>query len=154
MNGSGPEGADIQSVMQEFKRHHKLQLEFCNKLEHFADGLPNRIDTQECLVVSRDIYPVVHEAHQFEESTLFPILRASRDKDGRLDQNLERLRFEHWEDESFAEEISDTLRNLVDDPAAANMEKLAYMLRGFFDGIRRHIAFEVEHFSPMLEKLG
>ena len=32
-----------------------------------------------------------------------------------------------------------------------NFEALSYMLRGFFEGLRRHIAFEVEHLMPILD---
>jgi len=67
-------------------------------------------------------------------------------------KKLERLRYEHWEDESFAEEICDELKLLVNNPNKAVIDKLSYMLRGFFEGMRRHIAFEVEYLLPELNK--
>lgn len=31
-----------------------------------------------------------------------------------------------------------------------NAEAIGFMLRGFFEGLRRHIAFEREHVLPMI----
>ena len=66
---------------------------------------------------------------------------------------LERLQYEHWKDESFAEEVSDGLIKFVSDSDHPSADTLAYMLRGFFEGLRRHIAFEVEHILlPLLRQ--
>ena len=69
-----------------------------------------------------------------------------------LNRSLERLKYEHWEDESFAEEVSDGLIRFVSDPDHPSPDTLAYMLRGFFEGLRRHIAFESEHILPLLRR--
>ena len=65
---------------------------------------------------------------------------------------LERLQYEHWKDESFAEEVSDGLIKFVSDSDHPSADTLAYMLRGFFEGLRRHIAFEAEHILPLLRQ--
>ena len=144
--------SDIETILG----HHKSQLELCDRLEKLADSLPNNYDPQECLSISWALYPTIRAAHKFEEEKLFPILIPAKKNGAKITSNIERLRFEHWEDESFAEDISLALRQLISEPARTNIDKLSYMLRGFFEGLRRHIAFESEHILPILQsqKLG
>lgn len=140
----------VASIVTELLDHHKKQLDLCARLETLADSLPNNIDSQECLSLSWQIYPIVREAHRFEEETFFPILFLSKQDKSSVSESLERLKFEHWEDESSAEDISISLRQMISDPAKANVEKVSYQLRGFFEGLRRHIAFETDHLLPMI----
>ena len=137
-------------IRNKLLEHHEGMLNLCTKLEQIADFLPNIHDIQECLVICRDLFPIIKNAHNFEESILFPLLHDAQQDAVALDKNLERLRYEHWEDESFAEEISDVFRAYIDEPSKTEAEKLAYMLRGFFEGIRRHIAFETEYLVPLI----
>lgn len=137
-------------LVVELYRHHRKQLEICDRLEKLADSLPGDIDRQECLSISWQIFPTIKAAHEFEEKELFPALTKKCVDPETLSKSLERLRFEHWEDESSAEDLSVALRSVVSDPKRENPDKLAYMLRGFFEGMRRHIAFETEHLLPQL----
>lgn len=132
--------------------YHQAQLDMCRRLERIADNLPLAMDSQAFLQLSRTVYPVVKSAHEFEEQSLFPLLEHKMAHEDRLLQSIERLKFEHWEDESFAEEIGDGLLIYVTDPDRQNPEALSYMLRGFFEGLRRHIAFEAEHVLPLLDR--
>ena len=141
----------IKTIIAELRVHHSRQSSLCKELEALADGLPSSIDNQHCLTIARQIFPKVRKAHEFEEQTLFPMLDALHGRDVELRNSLERLRFEHWEDESFAEDLSISLRQYGSSNETSVGDKLAYMLRGFFDGLRRHMAFEAEHLVPMLE---
>jgi len=152
MNDEQVEKQDCEALRQQLLAHHKIQLQLCEELEEIADTLPNVSNTQKVLIICRDILPIVKTAHQFEEKTLFPVLTPSQADDNTLSRNLERLRYEHWEDESFAEEICEELKLLINNPNNAVIDKLSYMLRGFFEGMRRHIAFEVEYLLPVLNK--
>lgn len=127
-----------------------LQLQLCEKLELLADSLPNKLDEQNCLVVAKSILPVLIDAHDFEENVVFPALNLHITDKDRLDTTLERLKFEHWEDESFAEELRVCLVDLVKDRDLNQVNSISYMLRGFFEGVRRHVAFEREHIMPLL----
>ncbi len=138
-------------VAKELGFHHRCQTALCNTLESIADNLPSSVDNQQCLSVARRIFSTVRKAHEFEERTLFPLLEALPQPVDGLHDSLERLRFEHWEDESFAEEVSESLREYGAGGNRADGEKLAYMLRGFFEGLRRHMAFEAEHLLPLLQ---
>lgn len=141
------------SALAQMNDHLQAQGHLCSILESLADRLPDKLDSQECLHVARTIYPIVRRAHEFEEQKLFPLLEERFASDASLKEAIHRLRFEHWEDESFAEEIADSLLNFVRDRAKANTEALGYMLRGFFEGLRRHLAFEREHICPILRNL-
>ena len=144
--------ANIKMVCSTMLTHHEEQIALCRKLEEIADELPEISDTQMCLRLARQIHPMIRSAHDYEEKTLFPMLMTIENTDGSLKSTVERLRYEHWEDESFADEVADALIRFVTDKASSNAETLAYMLRGFFEGLRRHIAFEREHIVPLLCK--
>ncbi len=145
-SGGSPNGTVETTLL----RHHHALLGLCDQLEALADQLPDATDVQRCLTLSRSILPMIKRAHEFEEHTVFPgLLQAARNQPG-LDQSIQRLHFEHWEDESFAEELADALHEFAIGSRRANTESLSYMLRGFFEGLRRHIAFETEHLLPIL----
>ena len=143
--------SEVKNVIVELRVHHSRQANLCDELEALADSLPSSVDNQHCLTIARKIFPTVRQAHEFEERILFPVLSALPGCGAELGNSLERLRFEHWEDESFAEELSDSLRQYGSAEGGRDGEKLSYMLRGFFDGLRRHMAFEAEHLLPMLK---
>lgn len=139
------------SIGSFFFCHIKGMLKLCNALETIADTLPNQVDRQLCRNVSRLISPVVDAAHQFEESVLFPVLEPQIQANKALAQTVKRLKDEHHEDEDFAHEISESLERLSHGQAV-DTGQLSYMLRGFFEGMRRHIACEKEFIFPLIEQ--
>ena len=141
------ETPSILGVLEQMSTLHKAQLSLCNRLEDLADNLPDRFNSQTALIIARQIGPTIKQAHQFEEKTLFTLLPADEE---RTKQSLERLKFEHWEDEASAEDLADALISYARDAKPELAGKLAYMLRGFFDNLRRHIAFESEHILPLI----
>lgn len=129
---------------------HAQQLLLCDRLEAIADSLPDRVDRQACLHLARAIHPLVAGAHTMEEDLLFPALAARWGKVPGMMQTIERLKFEHFEDMGFAEELCDALMAIGQGDARLPPEALGYMLRGFFEGLRRHIAFEQDMLLPLL----
>lgn len=125
-------------------RAHTEQLALCRELEDIADSLPANINRQKCIYAAKALGPLIKGIHHYEETVLFPQLQSNPDATEALGPTLERLKFEHCEDECFAEELTDALLKLGSGDRV-NMEAVGYMLRGFFEGIRRHIAFEREH---------
>lgn len=138
--------------LSDLENHYQALLGLCNALEKIADNLPDNVDAQECLYVARSIYPVVKSAHEYEEKSVFPHLE-TLDSDAELAGNLDRLHAEHWEDESFAGELQDALIEFVTNPGSSNPETLGYMLRGFFEGLRRHVAFERNFFPQRFQAI-
>ena len=137
--------------------HHFRQIlddkdSFCDRLEMTADRLPDEVNAQDGLVLAQDIMPLILHAHQFEENTVYPQLLASPETPADLQVIIDRLRFEHLGDEEFAGDLCICLRRFVTNRDSANVEALAWMLRGFFEGLRRHVAFERDHILPLLER--
>jgi len=129
-------------------KHCMIQIDMCDALEEIADSLPRKFNKQQCLQVAHALYPSIKSAHEFEEQYLFPTLDSLTEDDKTLGASLERLRFEHWEDESYSQELAETLLDWVRGQSKYDPETIGYMLRGFFEGLRRHIAFEREHIIP------
>lgn len=138
-------GREMEPLFERLNLHLLAQKQLCDQLERIADGLPRHVDHQQCLIAAQAVYPVVMAAHSFEEKELFPAIIKADPIHPNISEILERLHGEHWEDESFAQEIADALRGFVSG-REHNVDKLSYMLRGFFEGLRRHIAFEKEMF--------
>jgi hemerythrin-like domain-containing protein len=123
---------------------HREQLSLCDQLEEIADSLPSSVNRQKCIYAAKALGPLIKGAHHYEEHVLFPWLEQSSPGDDSLRETVSRLKFEHCEDECFAEELTDALLRLGSGNPV-NIEATGYMLRGFFETMRRHIAFEREH---------
>lgn len=128
------------------KRAHLEKLQLCAALEKIADTLP-RVDPLACLTLANAIVPLLRDSHEYEESVIFPAyetaLANNRD-------SARRLRAEHVEDECFAAEVTEILLAIGHGKTIDNAEAVGFMLRGFFESLRRHIAFEREHVLPMI----
>jgi hemerythrin-like domain-containing protein len=124
------------------KKAHDAQLTLCAALEEIADSLPASVSRQKCIYAAKSLIPLVNGVHRYEEEALFPLLESKGAGDPELTVSITRLKFEHVEDECFAEELTDTLTRLGSGDDTVNAEAAGYMLRGFFGAIRRHIAFE------------
>ncbi len=125
---------------------------FCKRLEMAADLLPDGIEAQDCLLLAQSVVPLIKRAHEFEEQVIFPALLAATEAPTGLPQTIDRLRFEHLGDEEFASDLCISLRQFVIDRNSANIDALSWMLRGFFEGLRRHIAYERDHILPLVQK--
>jgi len=147
---TSPTNLGLEPMARKMSEHMNLIFNLCCQLEHIADQLPDNVDKQDCLLVARSIHPVVKHAHEFEENVLFPVLREKIHDDQLLEQTLQRLQGEHLEDESYAEEVHHGLISFVSGLSEVSIDSLSYMLRGFFEGMRRHLAFEREHVLPLL----
>lgn len=134
-----------------FCKYIQQQEAMCLELENIADGLPNQIDAHSCLSTAQQLLPLVKLAHGFEEEQLFPALLARPASADGLPETIERLKFEHWGDEDFAEQVYHQIRAYVAKPEPSLVEPLAWTLRGFFQSMRRHIAFEREFLLPILK---
>ena len=140
----------LGELRRKLQSHHAVKSSLCTALERIADKLPDEADMLICRYVAKSITSVVRRAHEFEENELFPALQAALPGNSLLQESLVKLSAEHTEDLSFAEEIEDVLTTFADDPHRVNAETLGYMLRGFFESLRRHVAFEREMLLPLL----
>lgn len=116
-------------------------LRLCDRLEMIADCLPGA-DSSICLAISDELEQLVDATHALEEEALFPLLVAVNRVE--LDKTIARLRQEHLSDSSSAEEVSEILRGLAVGRPDLSADAIGYLLRSFFDAMRRHIRGELE----------
>lgn len=136
-----------------WKEAHRLQLALCDDLESIADSLPSGIVNQDCLLAAKSLGRLIRDVHAYEEETLFPALARVFPASGEFASAVDRLTFEHLADECYADDIAEKLLHVGTGGRDVNMEALGYMLRGFFEALRRHIAYERDHFSSAVEML-
>ena len=127
------------------RKAHSEQLLLCDRLEEIADSLPDGVNRQKCIYAARALGPMIRGVHRYEEDVVFPMIAGLLKGDEKIEATLSRLRYEHCEDECFAEELTEALQHLGAGAEDTNVEAIGYMLRGFFEAMRRHIAFESEH---------
>jgi hemerythrin-like domain-containing protein len=120
----------------------------CDQLETIADSLPYRVDRLQCVRVANVLLPFLRESHRYEEEVLFPAFERGMMAPATSGETVRRLKSEHVYDECAAEEITEKLMWIGRGGDIANPEALGFMLRAFFDPVRRHIAFERDHVIP------
>ncbi|WP_348627026.1 hemerythrin domain-containing protein [Mesorhizobium sp. M3A.F.Ca.ET.080.04.2.1] len=131
------------------RRAHREKLRLCDALEKLADALPN-VDRLQCLGVANTIVPLLREIHRYEETVVFPAYEAALTLAESKLASTNRLRAEHLEDECYADELTEALLAIGHGDRIENAEAVGFMLRGFFESVRRHIAFEREHILPRI----
>jgi hypothetical protein len=144
---------ESEGLSQRFEKFLVGQNLICDELETIADGLPHSVDLQVCLRTAQRLLPVVKAAHDFEEQVIFPVLKRKGPQLTQLAETLDRLRFEHWGDEEYALDINYALREYARRGDKVNIESLSWMLRGFFEGMRRHLAFDREYLLPIASEV-
>ncbi len=132
---------------------HEQHLRLCDLLEEIADSLPDRIDQRQCVCAATALKYRINAHHQLEEDVLFPRMLARAAGDAELQRVLQRLADEHLTDEGHCDEAIELLSKLSRGIAPPNVEAAGYLLRGLFEGLRRHIAFENDHVLPIAHQV-
>jgi hemerythrin-like domain-containing protein len=145
---SSPQGEPLVVL----EKAHVTQLALCDLLEQIADSIPSQINRETCGKLGDNLHPLICDIHRFEEDTLFPMAIERLGTTSAMEATVTRLRYEHCEDECFAEELADALNELGKGKEPENPEAMGYMLRGFFEALRRHIAFEHEHLLRLMRQ--
>ena len=127
--------------LRTLKQNHQDLLALCHDLEALADSLPFDVNERLCHDVSDSVVALLARTQAFEEELLFPDL--DREAGSCFSaMMIERLKNEHRCDRLAAEEISLTLKALLRGHCGLTFETIGYMLRGFFECVRRHVASE------------
>lgn len=115
-------------------------LDLCDDLEAVADRLPAAIPPRDCTRLAARLDHLMSHTHAEEERVLMPLLLA----DGRaeLRQLANRLRREHQVDAVTMQEVVEALSMLAGARAPEPPEATGYLLRAFFESLRRHIHTE------------
>lgn len=148
MNPSATPQSAFARVFADYLDSQKI---ICDELEAIADSLPRSMNKEACLRVSQALLPLLKRAHQFEESQIFPLLTTAQNAHLDLALTIGRMRSEHLSDEDYAEDLCKAILNNLKNADRHSAENLGWMLRGFFESIRRHIAFDREHILPLIE---
>jgi len=143
---STPERQTVAACTTAWREQRAL----CDALETIADSLPDKVDRQACLHAARTLPGLVGKAHRVEEESLFTALETQPVRDFDVRRTLARLRLEHVGDACFAEELAEVLFAYGAGQAQQEPEATGYMLRAFFEALRRHIAIE-EELAAILE---
>lgn len=133
------------------RREHGFQLELCQALEQIADCLPDSFDRRLARCAATVLECGLVHYVRFEDEKLFPIVRARGGED--VQDALRQLESEHVRDQAFALEIAEELDELCRPVPCRNPDMLGYMLRGFFEGRRRHIAWENAVIIPVARRV-
>jgi hemerythrin-like domain-containing protein len=137
-NAKGSAGNPLDVILQE----HRWQEKLCDALERIADDLPDNVDRMLVAAVLPMLRVDLAVHVRDEEDGLFPLMRGRSRPEDNFDEIAEVLSLEHAADAGFADEIIDQLEDLRDGRRPLNPDMLGYMLRGFFETQRRHLAWE------------
>lgn len=129
-------------MLDQFDAHQRHMEDLCTRLELIADLLPDQTDPTLCKFTSDNIVKTLSDAQTFEEKELFPILHAPNPLQTNMIDIFDQLREEHYDDLCSAEEVRDNLRAIIKGQPAQSANATGYMLRGFFEKLRRHMAHE------------
>ncbi|MCP5082051.1 MAG: hemerythrin domain-containing protein [Alphaproteobacteria bacterium] len=148
---SGP--TNLRTLLTRLAKDHQDHLKLCNLLEEIADSLPHEVDKSKCQTAINALIQRGQVHHALEETVLFPQMLALAGNDQDLRSTLSRLIDEHRTDEGHSDEVIELLGTLFANKRLENAEAAGYLLRGLFEGLRRHIAFENEHVLPKAREL-
>jgi len=135
-------------VAQLRQGHHQTHA-LCDRLEEIADALPDNINRRVCEKTALTIEPILLKAHSYEEEFFFPALASYHHISLDHAKLIRRLSTEHYEDRCFGEEVRDVLLSYSVGKPVQAPDATGYMLRGFFENLRRHMWLEEELARPL-----
>jgi hemerythrin-like domain-containing protein len=121
---------------------HARQEWLCDVLETIADGLPGTLECALAAMVADALKVDVPLHHEDEEQGLFPLLQRRAVPEDNIEAMIRQLNREHLADDTYSTDLIDLLDALAGGQIPVNPEMAGYMIRGFFESYRRHIAFE------------
>jgi hypothetical protein len=117
---------------------HSTQSALADLLENLADSLPDCVNRAAAALAAGQLRSAPHRHALIEETALFPAIEACcarRD----MSRAMEAARREHEETAGDAIELAEALDALAEQGCAENPESLGFMLRAYFEGVRRHL---------------
>lgn len=117
-------------------------LKLCTALEEIADALPGNVDFAKAEAAATLLRDGFSRHISSQQDFLFPLLRQRSTNTEAVEVLLTQLEYEHAVDQGLAVEVAEVLIELVKHRNIANPEMVGYLLRCFFEGYRRHSAWE------------
>lgn len=118
---------------------HATQRALADLLEGVADGLPDGVDRRAAALGAHSLRMLAARRWALEEQALFPLIESRAPEGDPARRAIAIARREHRETAGRAIELADELEALADSGRARNPDALGFMLRAFFDGLRRHL---------------
>ena len=128
----------VLPTLDTLEEDHSIQRILCDDLEDLADRLPDLPSALEVRHLCERIQRVTG-THFVRADHVFDLLPAEQRPS---EETLQALRVMHLMDELHAQDLIVALWQHVGRSSSAHVGQLAYMLRCFFDGCRRAIAFK------------
>ncbi len=133
---------DVDNPLDVFE-HERLRQEWlCDLLETIADGLPDKLEAALARTAVDILKTEAPSHHEREEACLFPLLAQRAEPEDNIETVIRQLRREHLADDTYSSDLVDVLEEIAGSKRPANPDMAGYMIRGFFESYRRHIAFE------------
>lgn len=138
----GQNALEPEGLLAQIAKEHLQEQTLCDQLERIADDLLEPIDPFLAKTSVVGLRQCTRRHLLLEEGYLYPVL-TKRLRRGELEEDLLiQIREEHASDECLAYDTADQLEQAIERGRAENPEMLGYMLHGFFECRRRHIAWE------------
>lgn len=137
---SAPASASMRSDPLGYLEYdHKAQRALADLLEAVADGLPDQVNPASATLAASLLRDSVIRRTALEEETLFPLVEARAAEGSPLARAVALARREHRDCAGRAIELAEELDELAREGRARNPDALGFMLRAFFDALRRHL---------------
>jgi hypothetical protein len=130
--------ARLDTRIRALAAEHAVLRALCDRLEGFADGLPGIPPAEERHAAARQL-AILLPGHQQREDALLESLLPPEGGCATERALLERIRGQHVTDRVHAQDLGAALEAA---DGSGDGRALGYMLRCFFDGCRRALAFE------------
>lgn len=117
-------------------------------MELVADQLPDMVNETLCNQIYSALrfeLPILHR----NEEALYEIICQRDRRDAGMVEIVEKIRHEHTVHECYADEFSDTLSILRPSEGVHWPDAMGYMLRGYFETMRRHLDWEELTLIPL-----
>lgn len=119
----------------------------CDRLETIANGLPDDLSSFPFEAVANELRTKLPQLHYNMEQVLFPALKERALPEDGIEEIIDGFTHEHAMDGGYVLGVLEVLDRLATGPLALNQqpenyEVVGYLLRGFFEGLRRHLRWE------------
>jgi hemerythrin-like domain-containing protein len=138
-HSSGPAGPNGTGDIEAVTGVHAQILRACDRLESICDSLPHAYNRVDVLEMSEWLEQSFPQLIQQEEGSLTRITPAT---EGDWEDAARIWKRHHRTDVSYAGELAEALEEFAQRDEASAVDTLAYMMRGFFEAVRRHVAYE------------
>lgn len=142
----------VEQPLVTFVRLVREKVTVCGQLEDIADKLPDQIDLRQCAQLSERLPHLLKVCDGIYEEVVFPLLLQHQSQSYFSHTTAERLIGERLMDQGYALEVSELLHQLANAQPVPNADACGYLLRGFFEAVRRSSAFDLEYIVPMVQR--